>query len=358
MTTQVATRIIDGDGHIVEEQDAIISFLREPYRNARIRANGLFPAIDHLHFEPFTPLPGAFSPAGPDEWERFLATVGIESTVLYPSQGLAIGNATNRDWTIALCAAYNDWIHARYMKRSSRFKAMALLPMQDPEAAVVELRRAVLDLGMPGGMLPSNGLSHPVGSKQYWPVYAEAERLGCALAVHGGIHAKMGLDYLDVFSATHAIGHPLGQIISATSIIFNGVFDRFPGIRIGFLEGGVAWLLMLLERYDRSYWTHLPFNPRNDIVKPLEGEKLAGYIIRQMKERRMFIGCEGEEPTIGYAVKQVGNEPFFFSSDFPHEVNIEMCQHELSEIVENHELSDADKQAILYKNSAAFYALK
>ncbi|MEK7215967.1 MAG: amidohydrolase family protein [Chloroflexota bacterium] len=357
VATQVATRIIDGDGHIVEEEDNIISHLREPYRNARIRRGGLFPAIDHLHYEPFTPLPGAFSPAGPEQWEQFLETVGIESTVLYPSQGLAIGNATNRDWTIALTMAYNDWLHARYMKRSSRFKGMALIPMQDPEAAVVELRRAVLDLGMLGGMIPSNGLSHSVGSKQYWPVYAEAERLGCALAVHGGIHAKMGLDYLDVFSATHAIGHPLGQIISATSIIFNGVFDKFPGVRIAFLEGGVAWLLMLLERYDRSYWTHYPFNPRGDILQLREGEKVAGYMIRQMKERRMFIGCEGEEPSIAYAVKTVGNEPFFFSSDFPHEVNIEMCQHELGEIVDNHELTDADKQAILYQNSAAFYKL-
>ena len=71
----------------------------------------------------------------------------------------------------------------------------------------------------------------------------------------------------------------------------------------------------------------------------------------------MFIGCEGEEPAIGYAVKVVGNEPFFFSSDFPHEVNIEMCQHELKEVVENPELSDEDKQAILHRNSAAFYKL-
>ncbi len=80
-------------------------------------------------------------------------------------------------------------------------------------------------------------------------------------------------------------------------------------------------------------------------------------MIRQMKERRMFIGCEGEEPAIAYAVKTVGNEPFFFSSDFPHEVNIEMCQHELAEIVENDELTGADKQAILHHNSAAFYRL-
>jgi len=357
VATRVATRIIDGDGHIREEEDRIIEHLREPYRNGRIRPGRLFPAIDHLHYEPFTPLPGAFSEAGPEEWLQFLQTVGIETTVLYPSLALAFGNVTNRDWAIALAAAYNDWLHARYLKRSSRFKGIALIPLQDPEAAVVELRRAVNELGMMGAMLPSNGLSHPVGSKQYWSVYAEAERLGCVLSVHGGVHFKMGLDNLDLFAASHAIGHPLGQIISASSIIFNGIFDRFPGCRIAFLEGGIAWLLLLLERFDRSYWTHLPFNPRGDIITPRDGEKIAEYMIRQMRERRLFIGCEGDEPAIAYAVKTVGNEPFFFSTDFPHEVNIEMCQHEVEAVLENAELTDGDKQAILYRNSAAYYKL-
>ena len=53
----------------------------------------------------------------------------------------------------------------------------------------------------------------------------------------------------------------------------------------------------------------------------------------------------------------VGNEPFMYSSDFPHEVNSETCRHELNELIENERLSDADKEAIFYKNAIQFYGL-
>ena len=80
------------------------------------------------------------------------------------------------------------------MKRSPKLKAMALIPMQDVSEAVNEMRRAVKELGMPGAMLPSRGLPFDLGHRTYWPIYAEAEKLGCALAVHGGCHHGLGLD--------------------------------------------------------------------------------------------------------------------------------------------------------------------
>ena len=48
--------------------------------------------------------------------------------------------------------------------------------------------------------------------------------------------------------------------------MFNGLFDRYEHLRVGFLEGGVAWLLVALERFDRSYSTHVPFNPRGELL--------------------------------------------------------------------------------------------
>jgi hypothetical protein len=71
--------------------------------------------------------------------------------------------------------------------------------------------------------------------------------LACCVAVHGGVHGSMGMDGLDPYAAVHAIGHLLGQMISLASIVFNGVLERFPKIKFGFLEGGVAWLLFCLE---------------------------------------------------------------------------------------------------------------
>jgi predicted TIM-barrel fold metal-dependent hydrolase len=91
-------------------------------------------------------------------------------------------------------------------------------------------------------MLPSSGLPFDLGHKTYWPVYAEAERLGCALGVHGGAHHSMGLDTFETFVPIHALGHPLSLIIAFTGMVYHGVFNQFPRLRMGFLEGGAGWV--------------------------------------------------------------------------------------------------------------------
>ena len=89
---------------------------------------------------------------------------------------------------------------------------MALIPIQDPQAAAKELRRAIKELGMVGAMLPSNGegIKGHLGSKIYWPLYEEAEKLGCPLAVHVGCLHHLGMDTIGVYYPVHALGHPFG----------------------------------------------------------------------------------------------------------------------------------------------------
>ena len=286
--------------------------------------------------------------------------IGVESTVLYPTAGVASSNIVNPDWAIDATRAYNDWLSETYLKQSSRFRGLALLPqaLLNSKAAAEELHRAVTTLGMSGAVLPSNSLhAPPLGSPTYFPIYEAANELGCCIAIHGGVHGSMGMDGLDPYAAVHAIAHPLGQMISLASMIFNAVLDRFPKVRFGFLEGGVAWFLFCLERFDRSYETHVMRDLRGSYLKLQAGEKVSDYTIRQVKARRIFIGCEGGEPLLTTAVKMVGNEPFMYSTDFPHEVNAQTCKEELEEVVESEELSEADKEAILYDNAIKFYGM-
>lgn len=353
--------IIDADGHIMETRDGLVSYLPSAYRESGniLHLGRLFPPIDHLHGQPVeTP----FNPratrhdVGREEWLDFLEDVGIDSTVVYPTSALSYGWVVDLDWAAALARAYNDWLYAEYLSQDPRFKGIALIPMQDPEAAVVELRRAVEELGMVGAMIPSNGLPTHVGSKIYWPIYREADRLGCALAVHGGSHRDYGFDDLNRYAPVHAIGHPHGQLIGLSSITFNGIFDSFPNARIGFMEGGVAWFLLALERFDRSHETHQQLNPTGQFRGPRTDEKVSAYLRRHIDDGRLFVGCEGSESLIGKAVQLVGNKPFMFSTDFPHEVNNVFCKEEIGELLENDELTDADKAAILGGNAQRFYA--
>jgi uncharacterized protein len=356
-------RIIDADGHVAEDAAAIIAHMPQAYRDkAREQPFNPFPPFDHLHAGHLVDMPpGAFNrKVGPKEWLVFLDEVSIETTVLYPTAGVASANIVNPDWAVDATRAYNDWLSDTYLMHSKRFKGLALLPQPvlNPQAAADELRRAVTDLGLCGAVIPSNSLhAPPLGTPTYFPIYQAANDLECCIAIHGGVHGGMGMDGLDPYAAVHAIGHPLGQMISLASLVFNGVLERFPKVRFGFLEGGVAWFLFCLERFDRSYDSHVMRDLRGAYLKLRAGERVSDYVVRFVKSRRIFVGCEGGEPLLAKAVEMVGSEPFMYSSDFPHEVNAVTCKKELAELTGNTALSDEAKEAILFGNATRFYDL-
>ena len=126
---------------------------------------------------------------------------------------------------------------------------------------------------MAGIMLPSTGLANHLGARVYWPVYEEANRLGIAVAFHGGCHMGLGMDNLNLFAPIHAMGHPFGITISFGSLLFNGVFDRFPNVRWGFLEGGLAWFLLGLERFNGSHKAFIPADPALRVPAVAQGRE-------------------------------------------------------------------------------------
>jgi predicted TIM-barrel fold metal-dependent hydrolase len=207
-------------------------------------------------------------------------------------------------------------------------------------------------------MLPSTGVNMPqLGAQKYWPIYGEAERLGCALAIHGGAHENLLMDDMSPYAVANALGHPMSQMICFAGIVFNGIFDKFPGLRIGFMEAGCAWLLTCMERFTGSWESHVQYDPRGRFLQLKKGEKIIDYIVRHIDDGRIFVGCEGEELSIAEAVRITGNKPYLFSTDYPHEVDAETCKHELDELRENTQLSQADKDAILFGNAQRFYQL-
>lgn len=349
-------RVIDGDGHIFEDSKAMAKFLPSPFNEGPVQ-DRWFPPLDHHHAFIGTTPPGSFRPVDSDCWIEFMDDIGIDTAVLYATGGLAYGKVIHRDWAMALARAYNEWLREAYLCKSPRFKGMALIPMQEPEAAVEELGRAVEELGFCGAMLPSTGLKDHLGAKEYWPVYREADRLGCALAVHGGAHSGMGFDHMNIYTPVGAMGHPMGLLINFSGIVFNGILDRFPNARFGFVEGGVAWLLLALERFDRAHETHVQWNPRGEL-SPKADEKVSDYIRKHVQQGRLIIGCEGDEPSLSDAVKQAGSEAFVFSSDFPHEVNNDMVKKEIQELLHNDRLTSADKENIAHLNAERFYGFK
>lgn len=358
MATTKAVRVIDGDGHVIEKPEAIIKMMPSPYKE-RVWPTQLFPPLDHHHGAFLVDLPpNSFRDVDARGWVDFMDFANFEAAVVYPTWGLATGKYVEPHFARAATRAYNDWLHEFYTGPQSRIKGIGLIPMIDIGFAIEEMHRVVEELGFAGVMLPSNLVKGTLGSPEFHPLYAAAEKLGCALAVHGGCHDNYGIDDFNNFAGFHAVGHPYGMVVSLTSMLFNGVFDKYPGLRVGFLEGGVAWLFMVLERCDGSYRAFKPYDPERELLQLSDGETMREYITRHLREGRIYLGIEGDEPDLGYAVSCFGSEPFFFSSDFPHEVNEETIRAELDELNELDAITAQDKANILRHNSGRFYGLE
>ncbi len=350
-------QIIDADGHINDHAcgDEIAAYMPKGNQMAK-----LFPEFDHLHFRYLKQNRRATGNPSADDWNRFLDKTEIGWTVLYPTAGLAVGRIMAPDWAVVACKAYNSWLYEKFLAKNSRLKGMALLPFQNVDAAIVELRRAVKELGMLGGMLPSNGeaIQGHLGNQIYWPLYEEAVKLGCGLAVHVGCLHHMGLDSFTTYYPAHALGHPFSLMIQASAMLAHGVFDRFAKLRVAFLEGGATWVPFMMDRLDRSYHAgHVQLDVNGKLLGgPAPGENASEYFQKQLREGRIFVGFDCDDDGLGTAVNKGGRQSFLFGSDFPHEVfDAAKCRHEIDELLERGDLTGEDKAAVLGGNALRFY---
>lgn len=343
--------VIDADGHVFERDEELFEFVEAPFRGRRtLLGFPFFPSLDGYHRGAIHARMGVH-PAhetSAEGWLAFLDAAGIRCTVLYPSLGVSCGLIRDPDWAVAVTRAYNSWLHARYLSAGPRLRGMALLPLQDVPAAVAELRRAVVDLGMVGAVLPAVGLPRALGDAAFDPLYAAAERLGCALAVHGGPAQGLGLDGLAPYGQVHVLSHPGAQMIQLVSIVMSGVLDRFPTLRLAFLEGGSGWVPFLMDRMDRSYEVRrLPEYTGGSAREP------SWYV----RHRAIYFGVDLHERTLGYTAQVVGGDHLVFCTDFPHEVDLARCRAEIRALAGREDLPPATRRAVLADNARGLYAL-
>ena len=355
---RAAVAVVDADGHLMESIPELAEYMDpdlrrealQPYRNRQ----GIFPSLDGIHYlrmvegdevkERERVTASAARTGSGEDWVAFLDKAEVEHTVLFTTEGLSVGLIQHTEYAVRLCRAYNDYVADRYRRVDPRLHPMALVPLQDVQAAVIELRRAVRELDLPGAMIQSSGLALPAGHDYYWPLYAEAAELGCALAFHGGSNRGIGLDPISDFNASHILHHPVPLMYALTTLVCYGVLDRYPDLRVGFMEGGCGWLVPLLDRMKRN-------EEYFDTRATKRG--LPEYIRRG----QVLIGCEGEDESMPYVVQRAGAEAFAYSSDYPHEVDLVDARRQIEETLERTDLTASDKAAILGGNARRFFGL-
>ena len=254
------------------------------------------------------------NPAGFDPHERVkvLDSEGIDLAVLYPGLGLKLGAIGDPELAVASCRVYNDWIAGYAATDPKRLAGVGALPMQDPAAAAGEARRIAGELGLRGGFCRPNpygghGLHDPV----FDPVYDALEEAGIPLALHGaGLTDMPGASrYLGRLMAPgthHAVVLFFDQYLTLSNLVYGGVLERHPGLKVAALECGGGWIAHWMDRMDEfleSYaWAAAPLT-----LAPSE------YFLRQC-----WVSFDPGEHTMGLLTPVAGNERFIWASDFPH----------------------------------------
>ena len=235
-------------------------------------------------------------------------TQEIHTAVMYPTSGLGIGRIREPGYQTQLCRAYNEFI-ADYCKASPRLKAVANLPVNAPADAAEELRYAVTELGLVGGMLAAQGHGKNFGSPEYFPLYEEAQKIGTPLAIHAFGGDEPGSEIFDQFISIHTTGHPFPVLRQLTGMIFAGVPEMFPDLKLGFLEIGCGWIPYWSDRMDEEW------EKRRRRGSPGVQRRSASHYITS---KNVYYGCEPDEKDHPDTWSgRSAPRPSMYASDYP-----------------------------------------
>jgi len=276
---------------------------------------------------------------------------GIDAAVLYPTVGLAHGHVEDPGLAAAMARAYNTWLAEWTSSHSDRLFGAAMLPVQSVLHAVDELRFARESLGFHAAFLrPHIYKGRTIHDPEWDPLWGLAEELDCPIALHGGgawPFPQAGADRFvgDKRGSEHVVVHPFEQQLACVGLIQAGVFDRFPKLRVAFLESGGGWIVPLLERLERHYDQDVWAKSERTDLRPWE------YF-----RRNCWISFEPIEQSLGLVADYIGPNNILWATDYPHldgffpgaPKMVEQCLEGCSE---------ATRLAVLGGGARAFYAL-
>jgi predicted TIM-barrel fold metal-dependent hydrolase len=345
-------RIIDADGHTMEPPDLYERYIDPAFRH---RLEGHTPmrlapgVLEALRFqEQLDNKYSEFSQAGFEAAAlvKGLDVEGIDVSVIYGPLYMMWLDGIDPGFSAALCRAYNRWLHDYSADSGGRIVGAAPLPIQDVRLAVAEFEYAYDELGIGAFWVRPNPVAGRVlGDRAYDPLYAALQERNAPLSLHEGMGAIVqtaGADRFTSFTELHACCHPMEQQMAMLSLMVDGVFDRFPRLRVAFMESGCSWAPAWLHRMDE----HVELTGWYDAP---ELQLMPSEYFR----RNCYISCDPDEDLLWTVVETLGDEQLLFATDFPHPDA--KYPHAVDAFMGLQRVSADTKAKILWDNAKRFY---
>jgi uncharacterized protein len=219
----------------------------------------------------------------------------------------------NPDLSVAMARATNDWQIAEWLEPEPRLRGGIVVPQDNPEKAVEEIRRHADDPRFVQ-IIMSSRPAETVGARKYWPIYRAAEEAGLPIGLHpvgySGGKPSTGTGWPSFYFQEHYTFVPGAQAL-VSSLVIEGVFEAFPKLKVAIIEGAFSWAPALAWRMDKhfeTFRTEVPHLKR----KPSE----------YMRTNLWWATQPMEEPKDGRHIEDIINwigwDRILYSSDYPH----------------------------------------
>ena len=236
---------------------------------------------------------------------------GVDVQIVYPTVGGQLLGREFKDPALlaACCRAYNDW-SAEYCAASpERLRWAAMLPFQDVGLAIAEARRTAAMAAVAFYVRPNPIQGRNLYHADHLPLWAEIERLGKPVSIHdsGSPRIPSFGDRMETHTTGHILAHPFEAMCAMTSLIWYGIFERFPRLTVVHVEADAGWVPYLLQRMEQ-HW-EFSGNAEHPHLKMRPTEYF---------KRNVFVACRGDERTLPAVVELAGDDNIVFNTDYPH----------------------------------------
>lgn len=242
---------------------------------------------------------------------RAMESMGIDYQILFPTPMLLLGMHPQTEVEVAVARAYARWITENILSGEPSIKTMLYLPFNDPKASQKLVEEFADRPGVVGFMVTSVRY-RPVHHKEYMKLYRAIEETGLPLGFHAAHNwQERSMEQLNKFLSVHALGFPFYNMIHLTNWVINGIPERFPGLRVMWIESGLAWIPFLMQRLDNEY-----------MMRSSEAPSLTKRPSEYMREfyyTSQPIEYSGNMDALRVTFDMINAETqLMYSSDYPH----------------------------------------